>query len=103
MMNRTTTAVSLALVFASGSSATAPKNSATPSPFECTSIHPEVCELEEQLHMLRFEQAHQRAAIVEAEPRRRAEIATRVSTDDAFPTESPVPETTAPRPHRARL
>ena len=53
--------------------------------------------------MLRFEQADQRAATVEAERRRRAEIATRVSTDDAFPTESPVPETTAPRPHRARL
>ncbi len=40
--------------------------------------------------MLRFEKADQRAAIVEAERRRRAEIATRVSTDDAFPPESPV-------------
>jgi Spy/CpxP family protein refolding chaperone len=48
-------------------STTAPKSSATPPPFECTSIHPEVCELEEQFHKLRYEQAEQISAIEEAE------------------------------------
>lgn len=52
-------------------STTAPKSSATPPPFQCTSIHPEVCELEEQFHKLRFEQAEQNAAIEAAERRRK--------------------------------
>ena len=52
-------------------STTAPKSSAAPPPFECTSIHPEVCELEEQFHKLRFEQAEQNAAIEAAERRRK--------------------------------
>ncbi len=52
-------------------STTAPKSSATPPPFECTSIHPEVCELEEQFHKLRYEQAEQISAIEEAERRRK--------------------------------
>ena len=44
-----------------------------PPPFECTSIHPEICELEQEFHKLRFEQAEQNAAIEAAELRRRAE------------------------------
>ena len=52
-------------------STTAPKSSAVPPAFECTSIHPEVCELEEQFHKLRFEQAEQNAAIEAAERRRK--------------------------------
>jgi Spy/CpxP family protein refolding chaperone len=52
-------------------STAAPKSSAAPPPFECTSIHPEVCELEEQFHKLRHEQAEQISAIEEAEQRRK--------------------------------
>lgn len=55
-----------------GCAATSPRSTGTPPPFECTSIHPEVCELEEQFHLLRYEQAAQNAAIDEAERRRRA-------------------------------
>jgi hypothetical protein len=51
-------------------STTAPKSSAAPAPFECTSIHPEVCELEKKFHDLRIEQAEQNAAIEAAELRR---------------------------------
>ena len=51
-------------------STAAPKSSAAPAPFECTSIHPEVCELEEKFHRLRIEQAEQNAAIEAAERRR---------------------------------
>ena len=51
-------------------STTSPKSTAAPAPFECTSIHPEVCELEEQFHKLRIEQAEQNAAIEAAERRR---------------------------------
>ena len=59
-----------------GCSTTSPKSSAAPPPFECTSIHPEVCELEEKFHQLRFEQAEQNAAIEAAELRRRAQVKT---------------------------
>ena len=52
-------------------STTAPKSTAAPAPFECTSIHPEVCELEEQFHKLRQEQAEQISAIEEAERKRK--------------------------------
>ena len=55
----------------SACSTTAPRSSAVPPPFECTSIYPEVCELEEQFHKLRFEQAEQISAIEEAERRRK--------------------------------
>ena len=55
----------------SACSATAPRSSAVPPPFECTSIYPEVCELEEQFHKLRYEQAEQISAIEEAERRRK--------------------------------
>ena len=57
-------------------STTAPRSTATPPPFECTSIHPEVCELEEQFHKLRHEQAKQNAAIDEAERKRKAQTKT---------------------------
>jgi len=70
-MKRITIAVPIALVFLSGCSATAPQKIAAP-PFECTSIHPEVCAIEEQFHVLRFEQAQQNAAIDAAERKRRA-------------------------------
>lgn len=52
-------------------STTAPRSSAAPPPFECTSIYPEVCELEKQFHKLRHEQAEQISAIEEAESRRK--------------------------------
>lgn len=52
-------------------STTAPKSTAAPPPFECTSIHPEVCELEERFHRLRYEQAEQISAIEEAERKRK--------------------------------
>jgi Spy/CpxP family protein refolding chaperone len=57
-------------------STAAPKSSAAPPPFECTSIHPEVCELEEQFHKLRHEQAEQNTAIEAAERKRRAQVRT---------------------------
>ena len=57
-----------------GCATTSPKATGTPPAFECTSIHPEVCDIEEQFHLLRFEQAAQNAAIVEAERRRRAAL-----------------------------
>ncbi len=52
-------------------STTAPKSTAAPPPFECTSIHPEVCELEERFHRLRYEQAEQISAIEKAERKRK--------------------------------
>ncbi len=60
-----------AIACLSACSTTSPRSSALPPPFECTSIHPEICELEEQFHKLRFEQAEQNAAIEAAELRRR--------------------------------
>ena len=59
-----------------GCSTTSQTRSAAPPPFECTSIHPEVCELEEKFHQLRFEQAEQNAAIEAAELKRRAQVKT---------------------------
>lgn len=70
-MKRLTIAVAAFGAFLSGCSTTAPQKAMAP-PFECTSIHPEVCELEEQFHLLRFEQAAQNTAIDEAERRRKA-------------------------------
>ena len=54
-----------------GCSTTSAQRSAAPPPFECTSIYPEVCELEEQFHKLRFEQSEQISAIEDAERRRK--------------------------------
>ena len=63
----------LSIVFAcvTGCATVTPSATKLP-PFECTSIHSEVCELEEQFHLLRFEQAEQNAAIDAAERKRRA-------------------------------
>ena len=61
----------LAGIYLGGCTSMSPTAS-TPPPFECTSIHPEVCALEEQFHLLRFEQAEQNAAIQAAEQERRA-------------------------------
>ena len=55
----------------SACSTTTARSSTAPPPFECTSIHPEVCELEAQFHKLRYEQAEQISAIEEAERRRK--------------------------------
>ena len=74
---RTATALVLAAIAClSACSTTARQNAGSPPPFECTSIHPEVCELEEQFHKLRFEQAKQNAAIEEAERKRKTEMKT---------------------------
>lgn len=66
----------VAITFLSACSTTGRQNAGSPPPFECTSIHPEVCELEEQFHKLRYEQAKQNVAIDEAERRRRAQMKT---------------------------
>ena len=62
----------LVVTLSTGCAATAPRTTEAPPPFECTSIHPEVCQLEEQFHLLRFEQAVQNESIDEAERKRRA-------------------------------
>ena len=59
-----------------GCSTTSAQRSAAPPPFECTSMHPEICKLEETFHELRFEQAEQNAAIEAAERRRREQVKT---------------------------
>jgi hypothetical protein len=66
----------MAITCLSACSTTGQKSTVAAPPFECTSIHPEVCELEEQFHNLRFELAEQNAAIEEAERRRRAQMQT---------------------------
>jgi len=54
---------------------TAPqRTAAAPPPFECTSTNPQVCELQQEIHVLRFEQAEQNAAIDQAERRRKARL-----------------------------
>jgi hypothetical protein len=73
-MRIATILVPAALTCLSACSTTGQKTTTAVPPFECTSIHPEVCELEEQFHNLRFEQARQNAAIDAAENRRRARI-----------------------------
>lgn len=57
-----------------GGCATVSPTMATPPPFECTSINPEVCNIEERVHVLRFEQAQQNAAIQAAEHKRKAHL-----------------------------
>jgi hypothetical protein len=74
MENTMRTAMILALAAItclSACSTTTHRSSAVPPPFECTSIYPEVCELEERFHKLRFEQAEQISSIEEAERRRK--------------------------------
>ena len=81
VLQETTMRISTALVLAaiaclSACSTTARQNAGSPPPFECTSIHPEVCELEEQFHKLRIEQAEQISAIEEAERKRKTQAKT---------------------------
>jgi hypothetical protein len=76
VVEKTTMRIATILVLAaitclSACSTTVPKRSSAAPPFECTSIYPEVCELEEQFHKLRYEQAEQISAIEEAERRRK--------------------------------
>ena len=61
----------VAIICLSACSTTAPRSSAAAPPFECTSIYPQLCELEQQFHKLRFEQAEQISAIEAAERRRK--------------------------------
>jgi len=70
-MRRILIPLSIAFACVTGCATVTP-SAAKPPPFECTSIHPEVCDLEEQFHILRFEQAEQNAAIDAAERKRRA-------------------------------
>ena len=71
-MNRTTIAALASLASVAGCASVAPTTAEVPA-FECTSIHPEVCDIERQFHALRIEQAEQNAAIQAAEHKRRAE------------------------------
>ena len=74
---RTATALVLAAIAClSACSTTDRQKAGSPPPFECTSVHPEVCELEEQFHRLRYEQAEQISAIEEAERKRKAQMKT---------------------------
>lgn len=73
-MRIATILVPAAMTCLSACSTTGQKSTTAVPSFECTSIHPEVCELEEQFHNLRFEQARQNAAIEEADRKRRAQI-----------------------------
>ena len=75
-MRIATILVPAAMTCLSACSTMGQKSTTAVPPFECTSIHPEICELEEQFHNLRFEQARQNAAIDEAERRRRAQMQT---------------------------
>ena len=70
-MRNATITLAAAAMFFGGCASTGPGSTAKPPPFECTSIYPEVCELEEQFHILRFEQAEQISAIEAAERRRK--------------------------------
>ena len=72
-MKREITLVVFAGVFLGGCTAVSP-TVAKPPPFECTSANPEVCNIEKRVHVLRFEQAEQNAAIQAAEQKRRAEL-----------------------------
>ena len=73
MKNATILALA-AIAALTGCSTASPRTSAAPPPFECTSIHPEICKLEEEFHKLRFEQAEQNAAIEAAELRRQERV-----------------------------
>lgn len=76
MVKNPTIWVLAAIAAVSGCSSTARSGAGTAPPFECTSPHPEICDLEEQFHVLRYEQAEQNAAIEEAERKRRAQEGT---------------------------
>ena len=75
-MRIATALVLAAIACLSACSTTARQGAGSPPPFQCSSIHPEVCELEEQFHNLRHEQAKQNQAIEEAERKRQARLKT---------------------------
>jgi hypothetical protein len=89
-MRLATILVLLAIACLSACSTAAPKRAASPPPFQCTSPSPDVCELQEQFHILRFEQAEQISAIEEAERRRRQREEATASTA------APAPSVNAP-------
>ena len=72
-MKKTMIPAAVAGIFLGGCSSMTPTAS-TPPLFECTSVNPEVCSIEERAHVLRFEQAQQNAAIQAAEQKRRARM-----------------------------
>ena len=72
-MRRTTLVTIASFASVAGCASVSPTTAEVP-PFECTSIHPEVCDLERQFHALRIEQAEQNAAIQAAEHKRRQEL-----------------------------
>jgi hypothetical protein len=72
-MNRKTLAAIASFASVAGCASVSPTAAEMP-PFECTSIHPEICALEKQFHALRIEQAEQNAAIQAAEHKRRTEL-----------------------------
>ena len=71
-MKKSSIALVATVIGVSGCAAAGSTKTVKPPAFECKSIHPEVCALEEQFHQLRFEQAEQNAAIERAERRRKA-------------------------------
>ncbi len=72
----------VAVALLSGCVATGPASTATPPPHECMSAKPEICDMQLELHMLRFAQADQNAAIDEAEQRRKARSQTITESRD---------------------
>ena len=73
-MRKTTMALAATAIGITGCASTGGGKTSTPPPFECTSIHPEVCEIEREFHKLRFEQAEQNAAIDAAERKRKSNL-----------------------------
>ena len=73
-MRKTSLALAATVIGITGCASTGGKKTSTPPPFECTSIHPEVCDIEREFHKLRHEQAEQNAAIDAAERRRKASV-----------------------------
>ena len=73
-MKRTSLAIVATVIGVGGCASAGPMTSVKPPPFECTSNHPEICDIERQFHQLRFEQAKQNAAIDAAERRRKATV-----------------------------
>ena len=71
-MKRISLAIVATVIGVSGCASAGSMKSVKPPPFECTSIYPEICDIEREFHKLRFEQAEQNAAIDAAEQRRKA-------------------------------
>ena len=74
-MRKVSLALAATVIGITGCASTGTTKMSRPPPFECTSIHPEVCDIEREFHKLRFEQAEQNAAIDAAERRRKATVA----------------------------